>query len=485
MAMIKLKGGEYEYSPVDLLGSGAFGSVFKCRRVSNGEVLALKCVEKKKLKAHGSYLVKALQREIKTQRIATESGIPFFVGLYDDFEDKKTIYLVMEFCGKSLNDFLASRRLNEMQCLELVFQVALGLNYLHSIQITHRDIKPDNILIKDGILKIADFGFASNSSQLTTNLGTAPYMSPEFFLDADIEFTPKIDVWALNTCLYRLLTGKFYFWSGSRNQMERLVLQRKFIIGDELKHLSPATKDLLIKAYEKNPDNRLSMSEFVYHDAFKSFRAKYAAFTQKSFHPAHNAPQQKAPQQNDILDPVLIDQMIKMRNNSLYYSELSLLLYDNGFNKLIAFLLLKKNIQNLSGIVISYKKRMKPDFRPINGLSIDNGTWIKMCESSDCEKVLCQIIEDLQVLLVKYSELYKGIVMLSNKDKRLSYLRDQEECDRLFDLNRAFDEKTVKKWFDRFIENEDKFKDIPKSRMVWLMRKVQLYEFHDPEALFK
>lgn len=49
------------------------------------------------------------------------------------------------------------------------------------MHITHRDIKPENILMKNNILKIADFGFASNSSKLTTALGTAPYMSPELF----------------------------------------------------------------------------------------------------------------------------------------------------------------------------------------------------------------------------------------------------------------------------------------------------------------
>lgn len=60
-------------------------------------------------------------------------------------------------------------------------------------------------------MKIADFGFASTSSKLNTMLGTAPYMSPELLKDGDKAYTHKVDVWALNTCLYKLLTGKFYF----------------------------------------------------------------------------------------------------------------------------------------------------------------------------------------------------------------------------------------------------------------------------------
>ncbi len=54
---------------------------------------------------------------------------------------------------------------------------------MHTNNITHWDIKPENILIKNGIIKIADFGFATNASMLTTNLGTAPFMAPELFSD--------------------------------------------------------------------------------------------------------------------------------------------------------------------------------------------------------------------------------------------------------------------------------------------------------------
>ena len=89
------------------------------------------------------------------------------------------------------------------------------------MHITHWDIKPENILMKNGILKIADFGFASNSSQLMTNLGTAPYMCPELFLEGDDAYTYKVDVWALNTCLYKLMFGKLYFWSPNKRILEK------------------------------------------------------------------------------------------------------------------------------------------------------------------------------------------------------------------------------------------------------------------------
>ena len=78
-------------------------------------------------------------------------------------------------------------------------------------------------MIKNGILKIADFGFATNSKKLSTNLGTPPYMSPELFNDDVEEYTPKVDVWALNTTLYKLLTNRYYFYSPNRSVMKRMV----------------------------------------------------------------------------------------------------------------------------------------------------------------------------------------------------------------------------------------------------------------------
>lgn len=119
---------------------------------------------------------------------------------------------------------------------------------MHSVNVTHRDIKPENILMKKNILKIADFGFASNSSKLMTTLGTAPYMSPELFQEGEEAYTHKVDVWALNTCLYKLLTGKLYFYHPNKKKMREEVLKKEFSIPPEFSFTNEVI-DLLALGY--------------------------------------------------------------------------------------------------------------------------------------------------------------------------------------------------------------------------------------------
>lgn len=476
-----LKNGEYYYSYSDLLGSGSFGKVLKCYRAKDKNIFALKIIDKVKLRAQGDYLVKALEREIATQKIATESGLPFYVGLIENFEDEKNIYLVLEYCERSLMEFLASRQLTEQQCLELVFQVALGLNYLHSIHITHRDIKPDNILIKDGVLKIADFGFASNSSMLMTNLGTAPYMSPELFLDGDEAYTPKVDVWALNTCLYKLLTGQFYFWSPNRLLMERLIRNKEFTIGSELQNVTPETRDLLLNGYIKDPHKRLSMEQYVCHDAFQQIRKNYEPMMQKSFNPVVTSPNKI----DTLLNSGIIELFLRYRNNLLAYSKLGFQLYQAGFNKLISFYLLKKHIQSLSGIVYCFKKKQVPRFSPFDKKSVAVNDWNQLCSSQEFFKVLCLMLDDLSTLTIRYGELFKDIQLAVQHDTRLAYLKDPRNLNTLFDLNVCYKEESMKSFFDEFINKTSQIKNHDFGDMIMLMRKIQLYEVHNPTDIFK
>ena len=89
---------------------------------------------------------------------------------------------MMELCEEgSLRKFMKENgAIPEKKALEIIFQIAQGLYVLHNrLKITHRDLKPDNILRSEGIYKIADFGLSTTKSYFTGNCGTPVYMAPE------------------------------------------------------------------------------------------------------------------------------------------------------------------------------------------------------------------------------------------------------------------------------------------------------------------
>jgi serine/threonine protein kinase len=437
--MISVKNNGYKYSMADHLGSGSFASVFKCTRTTDQKEFALKIVDKMKLNQAGAYLYEALKREIATQTIATQSGIPFFVFLIENFEDEKFVYIILELCEKSLLHFVNNKKLAENAALELCFQIAIGLDYLHSVDICHRDIKPENILIKDGYLKIADFGFATTSRTLTTHLGTKPYMSPEFFNSEVDEFTPKIDVWALNTCLYLFLTGRFYFYSTMPMEMEKQIMKKEFVIDSSISHISKETASLITSGYEKNPDKRLSMHDYLTHPAFNCFRAKYSKYLIFES-PSPN----KGKQINEAIDDLKLSSIegdnqlflryiLNYRNNCMIYSYLAKFFDEYGVNLIFTFLLVKKHLQNCSALLFCLQKQQIPRFSYFQKIDINEKEWAKFCKGPWFRKISSLFVRDVQIIAQKCTQSYKNLLNTNIDPSNLPK----------FDMNIAYQEELV------------------------------------------
>ena len=129
--------------------------------------------------------------------------------------ENKDLFLIMERCDYDLTK-LYKKEISVDLARELVFQIGIGLLYLHSMGITHRDIKPANILVKNNSIKIGDFGFATSQDDPRTTLGSLPYQAPEIHFQNS--YDNKVDVWALNTILYKFLTKKYYFNPSNRDE---------------------------------------------------------------------------------------------------------------------------------------------------------------------------------------------------------------------------------------------------------------------------
>ncbi len=155
------------------------------------------------------------RRFVREARLAARLSHPNVVRVYDAGEEADgRPYIVMEHVeGETLADVLEERgRLPADEAVGLALQACKGLAHAHAAGLVHRDVKPQNLLLRtDGTLKIADFGIARAAeatalTQAGTVLGTAAYLSPEQALGEEV--TTAADVYSLGAVLYELLTGR-------------------------------------------------------------------------------------------------------------------------------------------------------------------------------------------------------------------------------------------------------------------------------------
>ncbi|KAF2436668.1 Pkinase-domain-containing protein [Tothia fuscella] len=178
-------GGE-EYNVVGLLGKGAFATVYKLATKRDGHLFAAKELEKKRFIKNGR-MDQRLDNEMQIMKSIKHPNIVDYTG-YEDHHDH--LYIIMEFvpCGDLQQYLKAHKTLPEPEARLMSRQVLDALHYLHGKQITHRDIKPDNILlasIDPFNIKLSDFGLskvvATNETFLKTFCGTLLYCAPEVF----------------------------------------------------------------------------------------------------------------------------------------------------------------------------------------------------------------------------------------------------------------------------------------------------------------
>jgi serine/threonine protein kinase len=197
---------------------------------------------------------------------------------HEDFEEYDSIFLVCEFCnGGNLENYIENRKSIDInECLRIIYEIGIGISFLHKNNITHRDLKGDNILIHNGKFKIADFGFSHDQNVMESQLGTPLYMAPEIIDDKRNKYTNKVDIWALGIILYNLLTNHYPFYDERRMQLYNKIKAKPFKI--EKKYKSKWDKklqNLLEKCFEKKPEFRLTIEEFLDDPVFAHLKSKY------------------------------------------------------------------------------------------------------------------------------------------------------------------------------------------------------------------
>ncbi|XP_062819527.1 serine/threonine-protein kinase ULK3 [Anolis carolinensis] len=248
------------------LGSGTYATVFKAYRKRNTrEVVAIKCVNKKSLNKAS---VENLLTEIEILKTIRH---PHIVELKDFQWDKEYIYLIMEFCaGGDLSRFIHSRRILPEKVARLFLQqLACALKFLHDKNISHLDLKPQNILLSTldkPHLKLADFGFAQHMSPRDEKhvlRGSPLYMAPEMVCSR--QYDARVDLWSVGVILYEALFGRPPFASKSFAELEEKIRSNQPIELPSRPRLSPECRDLLQRLLKRDPQQRLSFQAFFAH----------------------------------------------------------------------------------------------------------------------------------------------------------------------------------------------------------------------------
>ena len=251
----------YEYTIKETIGKGTFSRVKLGINKSTGEKVAIKILEKRKIKSKTDII--RVERELNILRKINHINL---VKIVQTKEDQNNIYIIMEFINYDLFlHIVNNKRLNEKESSFYFFQLITGLEYIHSLNIVHRDLKPENLLItKKNILKIIDFGLSNyfiNDELLLTPCGSPSYTPPEMIKGYKYNGF-AVDIWSTGIILYGMLCGYLPFEERDNKALFKKIVKCKVVYP---KLLSNNAQNLLKKILVPNPDKRIKIKDIKKH----------------------------------------------------------------------------------------------------------------------------------------------------------------------------------------------------------------------------
>jgi tetratricopeptide (TPR) repeat protein len=266
------------------------GEVFLAQDTKLERKVAIKMLPAKSI--DDPYARKRLFREART---AATLDHPNICAIHEINEDADCVFIVMQYVeGETLGTRLLESPLRQEEVLDIGTQIAEALSEAHAAGVTHRDIKPQNVIITPrGQVKVLDFGLARvtpvdqadpdarTETQLTGEgyiVGTVAYMSPEQLKGQPID--GRSDLFSLGVLLYECATGKPPFTGNSKIEISSKVLQvepRKPSLMNP--HIPPALENIIIRAMAKEVSDRYQSAEAMLQD-LRRLRATMSGATE-------------------------------------------------------------------------------------------------------------------------------------------------------------------------------------------------------------
>jgi len=296
-----------DFDLLTIIGQGSFGKVVQVRLKATGDIYAMKVLNKQTIIERNE-----IEHTNSEKSILTKLDHPFLMKLHYSFQSSDKLYLVMDFIngGEMYFHLQRERAFQVDRARFYAAEVVLALEYMHANGIIYRDLKPENILIDiDGHLKITDFGLSKegmvdNSARTETFCGTPEYLAPEIVLGH--AYNIAVDWWSLGSLIYEMTTGLPPFYDEDQQLMytKKMSNPIQFPGG-----LDDATKDIIFKFLDKNPETRLrNPSEIKKHPFFQSI--DWQALFSKTATPPF-IPEVNGKESTNMIDPNFTDLNVK------------------------------------------------------------------------------------------------------------------------------------------------------------------------------
>jgi serine/threonine protein kinase len=250
------------YELVKMLGTGSAGEVYRAQDKNLGRTVAIKLLTEQT----ASLDTELRRRFVQEAKAASALNHPNILTVFEAGQYQGLDYMVMEYVeGQTLREYLKKGKPSFSNLLNIAIQMCVALESAHAANIIHRDIKPDNIMIrKDGLVKLLDFGLAkikdkqnqaATSTKPGTLLGTVGYMSPEQ-AQCEPNTDARTDIFSLGAVFYEMATGIAPFHQANHIDTLYAILKSDPKPFEPSQEIPEELQQIILKALAKEPIDR-------------------------------------------------------------------------------------------------------------------------------------------------------------------------------------------------------------------------------------